>query len=130
MRNYVYIRSKHSYDPRFLRLTSGPFYGFQWRHKDHLGRLHRERNRRREALYAAGTCSETIQSQGMTLSTAIVDLKTSFEEGQAFVALGRARSLGVEGLESLGDTGNSMSGNVQVREFLHEKFPLNSSTTS
>lgn len=63
------------------------------------------------------------KSQGMTLNKVIVDLGNSFEEGQEYVALSRAR--GLDGLKvvSLG-AGVGKGGNEQVREFLWEKFKI------
>lgn len=60
------------------------------------------------------------KSQGMTLDRVIVDLANSFEEGQVYVALSRARSL--EGLKV--DCLGSYQGkaNPQVMQFLTEKF--------
>ncbi|PIA99718.1 ATP-dependent DNA helicase PIF1 [Cercospora beticola] len=63
------------------------------------------------------------KSQGMTLNRVIVDLGRSFEEGQEYVALSRARSL--EGLKVMGLGENvGKGGNAQVKQFLKEKFNL------
>ena len=62
------------------------------------------------------------KSQGMTLTRVSVDLSRSFEEGQMYVALSRARSLEGLRVENLGRC--LMKGNKQVMEFLLEKFNL------
>lgn len=60
------------------------------------------------------------KSQGMTLSRVIVDLGESFEEGQDYVALSRAR--GLEGLKVERLARHDRSCNPQVRQFLETKF--------
>ncbi|GIZ37111.1 hypothetical protein CKM354_000057200 [Cercospora kikuchii] len=63
------------------------------------------------------------KSQGMTLNRVVVDLGRSFEEGQEYVALSRARSL--EGLKVMGLGENvGKGGNAQVKQFLKDKFNL------
>lgn len=63
------------------------------------------------------------KSQGMTLNRVIVDLGKSFEEGQEYVALSRARNLDGLKVISLGD-GVGKGGNPQVKEFLWQKFRI------
>ena len=60
------------------------------------------------------------KSQGMTLSRVIVDLGESFEEGQDYVALSRAR--GLEGLKVERLARHDRSCNPQVRQFLATQF--------
>lgn len=62
------------------------------------------------------------KSQGMTLTKVIVDLGRSFEEGQMYVALSRARSLNGLRVDNLGRW--RAKGNPQVMKFLKEKFQI------
>lgn len=62
------------------------------------------------------------KSQGMTLNKVVVDLARSFESGQEYVALSRARSLEGLKVESLGR--NLSSGDEQVKNFLATKFGI------
>jgi len=59
------------------------------------------------------------KSQGMTLDKVVVDLSRSFEEGQEYVALSRARDLKGLKVEGLGP---GSDGNPEVREFLDKEF--------
>lgn len=60
--------------------------------------------------------------QGMTLNKVIVDLSKSFEEGQMYVALSRARTLNGLKVEGLAEWRGG--GNEQVTQFLFEKFGI------
>ena len=60
------------------------------------------------------------KSQGMTLDRVIVDLADSFEEGQVYVALSRARSL--EGLKVKGLPKKDIDCNPRVRQLLWTTF--------
>ncbi|RYP73819.1 hypothetical protein DL771_003397 [Monosporascus sp. 5C6A] len=63
------------------------------------------------------------KAQGMTLGKVIVDLTRAFAEGQVYVALSRARSLG--GLKIEGDPRGLLvrrEGNQDVRRFYWENF--------
>ena len=60
------------------------------------------------------------KSQGMTLDRVIVDLADSFEEGQVYVALSRARSL--EGFKVEGLPTNNISCNPRVKQLLWQTF--------
>ncbi len=72
-------------------------------------------------LFAAWAMS-IHKSQGMTLDNVVVDLSRSFEEGQMYVALSRARSLEGLKVESLGKW--TPKGNEQVMEFLRDEFGI------
>jgi ATP-dependent DNA helicase PIF1 len=67
----------------------------------------------------AGWAMTVHKSQGMTLNRVVVDLRRSFEEGQMYVALSRARGLGGLRVEGLG---KQMGCNERVREFLRERL--------
>jgi len=62
------------------------------------------------------------KSQGMTLSRVVVDLSKSFENGQDYVALSRAR--GLDGLKVEGLGHRNRDGNEQVKEFLKKNFGI------
>lgn len=62
------------------------------------------------------------KSQGMSLNKVTVDLSRSFEEGQMYVALSRARSLNGLRVDNLGKW--MPKGNLQVMQFLREKFQI------
>lgn len=68
----------------------------------------------------AGWAITAHKSQGMTLDKAIVELSRSWEPGQAYVAMSRARSL--EGLSVLSLPTKLIRANRQVSEFMKEKF--------
>lgn len=71
----------------------------------------------------AGWAMTTHKSQGMTLERVIVDLSRSFEQGQAYVALSRARSLDGLKVVSFPESANG-TGNKEVREFLRDEFKM------
>ncbi|RYP37678.1 hypothetical protein DL766_001419 [Monosporascus sp. MC13-8B] len=71
----------------------------------------------------AGWAMSIHKAQGMTLGKVIVDLTRAFEEGQAYVALSRARSL--DGLKIEGDPRGLLvrrEGNQEVMKFHSENF--------
>lgn len=57
----------------------------------------------------------------MTLDKVVVDLSNTFEPGQAYVALSRARSL--EGLKVESFSFAQLGADPQVKEFLRNAFP-------
>lgn len=69
----------------------------------------------------AGWSMTVHKSQGMTLNRVVVNLTKSFEEGQMYVALSRARSL--DGLKVEG-LGKQQGCNERVRQFLREKLGI------
>ena len=64
------------------------------------------------------------KAQGMTLSRVIVDLRHSFESGQAYVALSRAETLG--GLKVEGLPKEDRGPNKQVIEFMEKNHLISS----
>jgi ATP-dependent DNA helicase PIF1 len=62
------------------------------------------------------------KSQGMTLDKVVVDAADTFEEGQLYVALSRARNL--EGLKVVGFTAehNGAGANQEVLDFYQQRF--------
>ena len=62
------------------------------------------------------------KSQGMTLTKVEIDLARTFESGQDYVALSRAR--GLMGLKVTGLRRDMKGGNRQVMEFLWKKFGI------
>lgn len=71
---------------------------------------------------AAAWAMTVHKSQGMTLSRVIVDLARSFEAGQEYVALSRAKSL--DGLKVLRLGNFDRGADNEVKEFLREKFGI------
>lgn len=71
---------------------------------------------------AAAWAMTVHKSQGMTLSRVIVDLARSFEAGQEYVALSRAKSL--DGLKVVGLGNHDRGPDEQVKEFLRGKFGI------
>lgn len=62
------------------------------------------------------------KSQGMTMDRVIVDLSKTFEEGQDYVALSRARSLSGLRVDGLSPNFGNRCINPQVKEFLDQTF--------
>ena len=60
------------------------------------------------------------KAQGMTLDKVIVNLSSAFEEGQAYVALSRARSL--KGLKVEALENQDFTGNPEVKEWYRDTF--------
>ena len=62
------------------------------------------------------------KSQGMTLSKVEVDLSKTFETGQDYVALSRAR--GLNGLKVTSLSKEPLGGNKEVLQFMEDKFGI------
>ncbi|KAF7193163.1 ATP-dependent DNA helicase pif1 [Pseudocercospora fuligena] len=63
------------------------------------------------------------KSQGMTLNKVTVDVSRTFEQGQDYVALSRARNLEGLKIEGAGAGWTGKGCNEEVKNFLREKFP-------
>ncbi|KXT04591.1 hypothetical protein AC578_8728 [Pseudocercospora eumusae] len=63
------------------------------------------------------------KSQGMTLNKVTVDVSRTFEQGQDYVALSRARNLEGLKIEGAGPSWTGMGCNEEVKHFLKVNFP-------